>query len=191
MQVPPGNPLLLSLTLQELLARDAVQVELVPEKKGLFLKHVEYEVSSQVTCRPGGGGRCREDPQRVPLRPAPARRFCRASPGPGILPLGTRGCPWSPDELAPGSSAVLGSPWGEECGPRTAYPVHGRDWRGGLTPGGAASPAGAPQGQSASGAAILAPVAVRGLPGGALVFCPLPVRSSGGTCSFSWGLSHW
>ncbi|XP_019843073.2 sorting nexin-8 isoform X1 [Bos indicus] len=47
MQVPPGNPLLLSLTLQELLARDAVQVELVPEKKGLFLKHVEYEVSSQ------------------------------------------------------------------------------------------------------------------------------------------------
>ncbi|XP_040123294.1 sorting nexin-8 isoform X3 [Oryx dammah] len=47
MQVPPGNPLLLSLTLQELLARDAVQVELVPEKKGLFLKHVEYEVCSQ------------------------------------------------------------------------------------------------------------------------------------------------
>lgn len=48
MQMPPGNPLLLSLTLQELLARDAVQVELIPEKKGLFLKHVEYEVSSQV-----------------------------------------------------------------------------------------------------------------------------------------------
>uniref|UniRef100_A0A8C6AIS7 Sorting nexin 8 n=1 Tax=Monodon monoceros TaxID=40151 RepID=A0A8C6AIS7_MONMO len=47
MQMPPGNPLLLSLTLQELLARDAVQVELIPEKKGLFLKHVEYEVSSQ------------------------------------------------------------------------------------------------------------------------------------------------
>lgn len=66
MQVPPGNPLLLSLTLQELLARDAVQVELVPEKKGLFLKHVEYEVSSQVTCGPGGGGRCREDPSACP-----------------------------------------------------------------------------------------------------------------------------
>lgn len=49
MQVPPGNPLLLSHTLQELLARDSVQVELIPEKKGLFLKHVEYEVSSQVT----------------------------------------------------------------------------------------------------------------------------------------------
>ena len=35
---PPGNPLL---------ARDPVQVELVPEKKGLFLKHVEYAVSSR------------------------------------------------------------------------------------------------------------------------------------------------
>ena len=49
MQMPQGNPLLLSHTLQELLARDSVQVELIPEKKGLFLKHVEYEVSSQVT----------------------------------------------------------------------------------------------------------------------------------------------
>lgn len=48
MQMPQGNPLLLSFTLQELLARDSVQVELIPEKKGLFLKHVEYEVSSQV-----------------------------------------------------------------------------------------------------------------------------------------------
>ncbi|ELV11017.1 Sorting nexin-8 [Tupaia chinensis] len=47
MQMPQGNPLLLSYTLQELLARDSVQVELIPEKKGLFLKHVEYEVSSQ------------------------------------------------------------------------------------------------------------------------------------------------
>nr|XP_020007694.1 sorting nexin-8 [Castor canadensis] len=47
MQRPQGNPLLLSCTLQELLARDTVQVELTPEKKGLFLKHVEYEVSSQ------------------------------------------------------------------------------------------------------------------------------------------------
>ncbi|KAM8765076.1 sorting nexin-8 [Rhynchonycteris naso] len=47
MQMPQGNPLMLSHTLQELLARDAVQVELIPEKKGLFLKHVEYEVSSQ------------------------------------------------------------------------------------------------------------------------------------------------
>ncbi|XP_008849627.1 sorting nexin-8 isoform X1 [Nannospalax galili] len=47
MQMPQSNPLLLSYTLQELLARDTVQVELIPEKKGLFLKHVEYEVSSQ------------------------------------------------------------------------------------------------------------------------------------------------
>lgn len=49
MQTPQGNPLLLSHTLQELLSKDSVQVELIPEKKGLFLKHVEYEVSSKVT----------------------------------------------------------------------------------------------------------------------------------------------
>ncbi|EMP30610.1 Sorting nexin-8 [Chelonia mydas] len=47
MQTPQGNPLLLSHTLQELLSKDTVQVELIPEKKGLFLKHVEYEVSSK------------------------------------------------------------------------------------------------------------------------------------------------
>ncbi|XP_006889797.1 PREDICTED: sorting nexin-8 [Elephantulus edwardii] len=47
MQMPQGNPLGLRHSLQELLARDSVQVELSPEKKGLFLKHVEYEVSSQ------------------------------------------------------------------------------------------------------------------------------------------------
>ncbi|XP_028905416.1 sorting nexin-8 isoform X2 [Ornithorhynchus anatinus] len=47
MQMPQGNPLLLSHTLQELLAKDTIQVELIPEKKGLFLKHVEYEVTSQ------------------------------------------------------------------------------------------------------------------------------------------------
>uniref|UniRef100_A0A2K6TUH1 PX domain-containing protein n=1 Tax=Saimiri boliviensis boliviensis TaxID=39432 RepID=A0A2K6TUH1_SAIBB len=47
MQMPQGNPLMLTHSLQELLARDTVQVELIPEKKGLFLKHVEYEVSSQ------------------------------------------------------------------------------------------------------------------------------------------------
>ncbi|KAF3823335.1 hypothetical protein GH733_010771 [Mirounga leonina] len=32
---------------QELLAKDTEQLELIPEKKGLFLKHVEYEVSRQ------------------------------------------------------------------------------------------------------------------------------------------------
>ncbi|XP_067912030.1 sorting nexin-8a isoform X2 [Heterodontus francisci] len=42
-----GNPILLSRTLQDLLHIDTVQVELIPEKKGLFLKHVEYELSSQ------------------------------------------------------------------------------------------------------------------------------------------------
>ncbi|XP_043567747.1 sorting nexin-8-like [Chiloscyllium plagiosum] len=42
-----GNPILLSMTLQDLLHVDTVQVELIPEKKGLFLKHVEYELSSQ------------------------------------------------------------------------------------------------------------------------------------------------
>ncbi|XP_007941209.1 sorting nexin-8 [Orycteropus afer afer] len=47
MQMTQGNPLLLTHSLQELLARDTVSVELIPEKKGLFLKHVEYEVSSQ------------------------------------------------------------------------------------------------------------------------------------------------
>lgn len=54
MQGPQGDPLLLSCSLQELLARDTVQVELIPEKKGLFLKHVEYEVSSQVPPSVGG-----------------------------------------------------------------------------------------------------------------------------------------
>lgn len=52
MQGPKGSPLL-----QELLARDTVQVELIPEKKGLFLKHVEYQVASQVQCRVLGDDR--------------------------------------------------------------------------------------------------------------------------------------
>uniref|UniRef100_A0A8C5WNA5 Sorting nexin 8 n=1 Tax=Laticauda laticaudata TaxID=8630 RepID=A0A8C5WNA5_LATLA len=47
MQKPPGSPLVLPHTLQELLSKDTVQVQLIPEKKGLFLKHVEYEVSSK------------------------------------------------------------------------------------------------------------------------------------------------
>jgi hypothetical protein len=62
MQMPQGNPLLLSYTLQELLAKDTVQVELIPEKKGLFLKHVEYEVSSQVTGTQCAAGRATEQP---------------------------------------------------------------------------------------------------------------------------------
>ncbi|GIX72565.1 sorting nexin-8, partial [Caerostris extrusa] len=41
------NPMRLGLTYHEVCALDAVQISLVPEKKGLFLKHVEYEVTSQ------------------------------------------------------------------------------------------------------------------------------------------------
>lgn len=117
MQVPPGNPLLLSLTLQELLARDAVQVELVPEKKGLFLKHVEYEVSSQVPAGVGVGG-WREDPPAH----APAS-------GSGSLPLAQAPAhpshPWAlgsclsersvglwPRQAGPGWSCSAGQPLG-------------------------------------------------------------------------------
>lgn len=42
------NPAMLSYTFDELCAFDTVLVELVPEKKGIILKHVEYEVTSQV-----------------------------------------------------------------------------------------------------------------------------------------------
>lgn len=48
MQPAPEDVLTLSQTLDKLLARDAVQVQLIPEKKGLFLKHVEYQLTSQV-----------------------------------------------------------------------------------------------------------------------------------------------
>ncbi|XP_066545604.1 sorting nexin-8a isoform X1 [Amia ocellicauda] len=47
MQPASGSPLVLSQSLAQLLERDTVKVELIPEKKGLFLKHVEYEVTSQ------------------------------------------------------------------------------------------------------------------------------------------------
>ncbi|XP_034567737.1 sorting nexin-8a isoform X2 [Notolabrus celidotus] len=47
MQPAQEDVLTLSQTLDKLLARDTVQVELIPEKKGLFLKHVEYQVTSQ------------------------------------------------------------------------------------------------------------------------------------------------
>ncbi|XP_069503719.1 sorting nexin-8 [Ambystoma mexicanum] len=47
MQVSEADPLLISYTLQQLVGQDTVQVELIPEKKGMFIKHVEYEVSSQ------------------------------------------------------------------------------------------------------------------------------------------------
>ncbi|KAG7269598.1 hypothetical protein CRUP_028650 [Coryphaenoides rupestris] len=46
-QPTPDDPLTVAHSLDRLLARDNVQVELIPEKKGLFLKHVEYQVTSQ------------------------------------------------------------------------------------------------------------------------------------------------
>uniref|UniRef100_A0A3B3Z8G2 PX domain-containing protein n=1 Tax=Periophthalmus magnuspinnatus TaxID=409849 RepID=A0A3B3Z8G2_9GOBI len=47
MQPAQEDELTLSQNLDQLLSRDTVQVELIPEKKGLFLKHVEYQVTSQ------------------------------------------------------------------------------------------------------------------------------------------------
>lgn len=47
MQPAQEDVLTVSQTLDKLLALDTVQVELIPEKKGLFLKHVEYQVTSQ------------------------------------------------------------------------------------------------------------------------------------------------
>lgn len=49
LQLVQENPLILSLTLAELLMKDTIKVELIPEKKGLFLKHVEYQVTSEVS----------------------------------------------------------------------------------------------------------------------------------------------
>ncbi|XP_051995855.1 sorting nexin-8-like isoform X2 [Xyrauchen texanus] len=46
-QLAQENPLMLFLTLAELLSKDTIKVELIPEKKGLFLKHVEYQVTSE------------------------------------------------------------------------------------------------------------------------------------------------
>ena len=43
------NPNVLGYTYQELMEFDVVKVELVPEKKGLIIKHVEYEVTSRVS----------------------------------------------------------------------------------------------------------------------------------------------
>lgn len=52
MQPVQDDVLTMSQTLDKLLARDVIQVELIPEKKGLFLKHVEYQVTSQARHRP-------------------------------------------------------------------------------------------------------------------------------------------
>ena len=42
------SPNVLGFSFKELCELDTVKVELLPEKKGLILKHVEYEVTSQV-----------------------------------------------------------------------------------------------------------------------------------------------
>ena len=44
-----SSPTKLNISYQEMCNFDSIQVSLVPEKKGIFLKHVEYEVSSQVS----------------------------------------------------------------------------------------------------------------------------------------------
>lgn len=54
MQSVQESPLILSVTLAELLKKDTVKVDLIPEKKGLFLKHVEYQVTSEVSEFRGG-----------------------------------------------------------------------------------------------------------------------------------------
>ncbi len=54
MQTVQESPLNLSLTLTELLKKDTIKFELIPEKKGLFLKHVEYQVTSEVSDFRGG-----------------------------------------------------------------------------------------------------------------------------------------
>ena len=47
-------PNVLGYKFDELCDFDQVKVELVPEKKGLILKHVEYEVTSRVSVRGQG-----------------------------------------------------------------------------------------------------------------------------------------
>lgn len=42
------SPNILGYSYSELCDLDTIKVELVPEKKGLILKHTEYEVTSQV-----------------------------------------------------------------------------------------------------------------------------------------------
>lgn len=41
------NPTQLSVTYKELTEMDLITIEIVPEKKGIFLKHVEYDVASR------------------------------------------------------------------------------------------------------------------------------------------------
>lgn len=43
-----GNPAKLNHTYSDICNLDTIEVNLVPEKKGIFLKHVEYQVTSKV-----------------------------------------------------------------------------------------------------------------------------------------------
>lgn len=43
-----GNPAKLNHTYSDICNLDTIEVNLVPEKKGIFLKHVEYQVASKV-----------------------------------------------------------------------------------------------------------------------------------------------
>ena len=43
-----NNPNILGYKYEELIELDTIEVELVPEKKGILLKHNEYHVSSKV-----------------------------------------------------------------------------------------------------------------------------------------------
>ena len=189
MQVPPGNPLLLSLTLQELLARDAVQVELVPEKKGLFLKHVEYEVSSQVPAGlgEGAGGSAGRTPSacpcvllwlaapppQAPARPHHPRALGSCLSGRLAVSGAQMSWPWAVLRCwaVPGEKSVDPAPQ-IKCAGGTG--VRGSSLEG------AASPSVAPQGQSESGVRHLAPWPCAGCPlaQAALVFHLLPVLSS-------------
>ncbi|XP_054877516.1 sorting nexin-8a [Poeciliopsis prolifica] len=47
MQPAQDDVLTISQTFEQLLTKDTIQMQLIPEKKGLFLKHVEYQVTSQ------------------------------------------------------------------------------------------------------------------------------------------------
>lgn len=42
-----SNPACLGLTYSDMVQFDTITVDLVPEKKGIFLKHSEYQVSSK------------------------------------------------------------------------------------------------------------------------------------------------
>jgi sorting nexin-8 len=42
------NPAILGLKYEQLVAMDTISVDLVPEKKGILLKHNEYSIHSEV-----------------------------------------------------------------------------------------------------------------------------------------------